>query len=624
MFSVQSKSCLNVLPLVLLRVAFTAALTFVLTGVVGTHAEAATRLPDLIVSAVSAPSTASSGTTIGISASIKNQGRATSSAFSVSYYGSTIASSIAGAALLGVQNVASLPSGTSIALVTSLAIPPSAASGTFYLVAVADSANVVRESKETNNTRASGAIAVKDLTPPTISGVNATQITASNATITWTTDKTSTSQADYGTTAAYGSATSPNSSLVTSHAVTLSGLAAGKAYHFRVQSTDAAGNAALSSDYTFTTATATAGNTYYVATTGSDANPGTETQPFRTLTQGVSVLIPGDTLYILSGTYAESLIDNIPAGISWSTPVTVAAAPGHTVTLKSDPGANFVLHFQGPQQYIVIDGLVLDATNVTYDAVKITAGGGQGAAHHIRLIRCEVKYSHGQGVLVAEIGADWNEFIDLNAHDNGATDLDHGLYISTSHNLVEKSTVHHNAGYGVHVYNGYVGQSADNNIVRNNQVYDNNQSQGYGAGILLASGDSNIAYNNLIWGSSHYVGLQIGFSASNPMAYNNTIYNNHYGVDIGSSSSNAVIQNNIVYSSSASNYANRGVGTVADHNLIGTNPSFVNAAAADFRLQWGSPAIDAGVTVSSVTTDIAGSLRPQGGGYDLGAFELVP
>jgi len=51
---------------------------------------------------------------------------------------------------------------------------------------------------------------------------------------------------------------------------------------------------------------------YYVATTGSDANPGTETQPFRTLAHGVIVLAPGDTLNILSGTYAESLLDNIP------------------------------------------------------------------------------------------------------------------------------------------------------------------------------------------------------------------------------------------------------------------------------------------------------------------------
>ena len=53
MFSAKSKSCLNVLPLFLLRVAFTVALALVFTGVVGTHAEARhlRNAPDLIASA---------------------------------------------------------------------------------------------------------------------------------------------------------------------------------------------------------------------------------------------------------------------------------------------------------------------------------------------------------------------------------------------------------------------------------------------------------------------------------------------------------------------------------------------------------------------------------------------
>ena len=367
---------------------------------------------------------------------------------------------------------------------------------------------------------------------------------------------------------------------------------------------------------------------HFVATTGSDANPGTETQPFRTIAHGVSGLIPGDTLYIMSGTYAEALINSIPPGTSWDSPVTVAAYPGHTVTLQPNVGAGAVLYFRGPQQYIVIDGLILDATNVTYDAVKITGGlDASGPAHHIRLIRCEVKNAVNgtiwtQGILVTDF-AEWNEFISLNVHDNGSDWHSHGLYIATSHNLVEKSIVHHNAGYGIHVYSSDpIAEPANNNVVRQNQVYDNNQSHGYGAGIILSSGDSNIAYNNLIWGSLHYVGLQIDYTASNSMAYNNTIYNNQSGIDIGyNNSANTVIQNNIVYSNGASNYRDRGVGTVADHNLIGPNPLFVNAAAGDFDLQPGSPAIDAGISVSSVTTDIAGTPRPQGGGYDIGAFE---
>ncbi|PTL35898.1 hypothetical protein CLG94_09105 [Candidatus Methylomirabilis limnetica] len=631
MFSVQSKSCLNVLPLALLRVAFTLALAFVFTGVVGTYAEAATRLPDLIVSAVSAPSTAQPGQSFVLSASIKNQGRASASTVQAAFYLTKSASSITGATLLGTQNVGSLSAGAVLALTTTLSIPSSTSPGTFYVATVADPTKIIKESKETNNTRASSAIAVKDLTPPTISGVNATGITANNATITWTTDKTSTSQADYGTTAAYGSATAPNSSLVTSHAVTLSGLTAGKAYHFRAQSKDAAGNAALSSDYTFTTATATtttatAGNTYYVATTGNDGYPGTETQPFRTLSRGVSVLIPGDTLYVMSGTYAESLMHNIPAGTSWSAPITVAAAPGHTVTLKPDLGAEFVLHFQGPQQYIVIDGLILDGANATYGVVKITwsvSGDPTTAAHHIRLQNSEVRnasalggQASGQGVLVAG-QADWNEFINLNVHHNGLTSFDHGFYIQSSHNVVEHCSVHDNAGYGVHLYNEY-GRRTDSNVVRNNAVFNNGWR-----GILLGSGDGNIAYNNVVWGNRGGIRVSFG-NPTNSKVYNNTTYNNtDYGILV-ETGTGAIAQNNIAYMNGTPEIQDTATSSVIGHNLVGIDPQFVNAAAADFRLQPGSLAIDAGIAVSLVTTDIAGTLRPQGRGDDIGAFEMIP
>jgi len=91
-----------------------------------------------------------------------------------------------------------------------------------------------------------------DTTPPTISNVQASSITSSGATITWTTDEASSSVVEYGTTTGYGStATGPND--VTSHSVALSGLNAGTTYHYRVKSADSSGNTATSSDYTFTT-----------------------------------------------------------------------------------------------------------------------------------------------------------------------------------------------------------------------------------------------------------------------------------------------------------------------------------------------------------------------------------
>lgn len=53
--------------------------------------------------------------------------------------------------------------------------------------------------------------------------------------------------------------------------------------------------------------------TYYVATTGNDANTCGQAQststPKLTLNNGVTCLSPGDILYILNGTYAEALLD---------------------------------------------------------------------------------------------------------------------------------------------------------------------------------------------------------------------------------------------------------------------------------------------------------------------------
>src|SRR5205823_1841767 len=92
-----------------------------------------------------------------------------------------------------------------------------------------------------------------DTTPPVLSSVTASSITSSGAVIRWTSDEPSDSQVEYGLTTAYASVTTLKASLVASHVVTLSGLVDARLYHFRVRSRDAAGNLAMSADFTFTT-----------------------------------------------------------------------------------------------------------------------------------------------------------------------------------------------------------------------------------------------------------------------------------------------------------------------------------------------------------------------------------
>ena len=364
--------------------------------------------------------------------------------------------------------------------------------------------------------------------------------------------------------------------------------------------------------------------TFFVAPNGSDSNPGSETLPFRTISYGVSRLAPGETLFVKQGTYAESLDDNIPAGTSWSQPVTVAAYPGHTVILRPPPGAEFVLHFQGPQAYIVINGLILDGTNVTYDVVKITQTSDETPpAHHIRLQNCEVMNSpHGHGILIAD-GDGYNEILSCSIHHNGnqydGGSANHGIYVHGNYNLIEGNEIYENRlGYGVHLFNGM--QSF--NVIRRNLIHDNGDA-------MDIHGNGNVVALNLIWDCG--IGINLGPSGSvqgGNEIVQNTIYRCEAGVAVREGVPAAKILNNIVQASSgypSNSIIDGGINTQIEHNVLdrsvynsdysvppagtnqyNTNALFVNPAAFDFHLQSGSPAIGAGMDIPEVPTDFDG------------------
>ncbi len=89
---------------------------------------------------------------------------------------------------------------------------------------------------------------------PVISNVAASGIAQTAANITWTTDKASHSQVEYGPTTSYGSLSYQSSATGTSHFIPLSGLSAGTTYHYRAKSLDdATGLTGVSGDNTFAT-----------------------------------------------------------------------------------------------------------------------------------------------------------------------------------------------------------------------------------------------------------------------------------------------------------------------------------------------------------------------------------
>jgi hypothetical protein len=108
-----------------------------------------------------------------------------------------------------------------------------------------------------NNTTTTTPVSVtvaNPMVPPVISNVAVSSVTATSATVSWSTDRASDTQIVYGATASYGSSTTLNPALTETHSQTLSGLSSKTTYHFSVQSRDVNGNLALSADATLTTA----------------------------------------------------------------------------------------------------------------------------------------------------------------------------------------------------------------------------------------------------------------------------------------------------------------------------------------------------------------------------------
>jgi len=110
--------------------------------------------PDLIVSALTAPSSASRGSVVTVGDTTRNAGSANAGATSTRYYLSKDATYSPTDLLLASRSVPALAAGTSNSGTITSRIPSTALAGTYYLIAVADAARAVVEASENNNTRA--------------------------------------------------------------------------------------------------------------------------------------------------------------------------------------------------------------------------------------------------------------------------------------------------------------------------------------------------------------------------------------------------------------------------------------------------------------------------------------
>jgi parallel beta-helix repeat protein len=372
--------------------------------------------------------------------------------------------------------------------------------------------------------------------------------------------------------------------------------------------------------------------TYHVATTGNDGHTCGSSQsittPKKTIASAVACLSPGDTLFIRSGTYMETIDLGTKSGTAGNY-IRLAAYPGEKVIIQPNLAYAIV-----PRAlvYLIFEGLILDGINAPNNYFFTIDYG----SHDVILRNLEIRNWKGNGIIV---GADNVQILNCKIHNQVSLGKErwYGIYFHHGDNgLIEGNVIYNNPGGGIHAYPGTI----SNLIIRRNTVYDNNtMATSNVEGILVFEGWMNgvpqiitgvQVYNNVVYNNStaETGGLSGGIRVSNgpdgTKVWNNTVYGNKgWGINIQAGTSaptNTVVQNNIVFGNTSGQIVNAGIGSIVDHNLT-TNPSFSNAAGFNFNLQAGSAAIDGGIYLSQVTTDFKNIRRPQGFTHDIGAYE---
>lgn len=225
-----------------------------------------------------------------------------------------------------------------------------------------------------------------------------------------------------------------------------------------------------------------------------------------------------------------------------------------------------------------------------------------------------------------------NEFTNNSGEVGGALHFENFAIPNVINNTFYNNSA--DGGGAIHIDSPTYG-TIDKNIFKNNQVSFSSVGSATSVGMLA---DISLT-NNLI--TENY-GWPVYAGGAKVTLTNNTLVNNW--AEPGSNESQGAFamgqgvifgHNNIFYNSALNNYQKGGIGHILLENSLfydadqgawpGTgnfsaNPRFIGED--DYRLSSNSPAIDAGVEVD-LFVDILGNERPQGDGFDLGAYEFI-
>lgn len=299
---------------------------------------------------------------------------------------------------------------------------------------------------------------------------------------------------------------------------------------------------------------------YYVSPRGSDANPGSETQPWRTIQHAADTLEPGDTAWVRRGRYRERIS------------LTKSGLPGQPITLRAFPGERPVIDGAGyrpsteedtallliqDQSHIRVQGFTIQNLKATRGEIAVFGVLIQGECEEIELrenliqrIRYRSRNGNAFGIAlygtsaakpISRVTIDGNEIRHCRLGNSESLSLNGNV----TDCAVTNNRVHDNDNIGI-VFIGYEGTCPDpaldrarDSVCRGNSVWNirsyGNPAYGrnFSAGGIYVDGGTRILIERNI---AHHcdIGIELasehaGQETSEVEARENIVYRNRIG-----------------------------------------------------------------------------------------------
>lgn len=411
----------------------------------------------------------------------------------------------------------------------------------------------------------------------------------------------------------------------------------------------------------------TSGSSWYVDKNATGANNGSSWANAWSSFSAInwSQIQPGDTVYISGGPsskiYYESL--TLPLG-----------KDGVTIRDGTDNGHNgeVIIDGQGSGTGITINGRGSLSQDITIKNMTVQNfsrgiygdGENSGGLQNIVIDNCQILNFKRAGVFFegnGNVGANTNIVVKnsyFNDDDSYSSQSD-AIYVQ----YLNDFTADHNRLVIDNPYAGSNDLHSDNiqSFWVDNIVYSNNialQQSAYkvkGTQLyFIEEGNgvhkifNNVAFSNSPNAQDSTIRIKRNSGTYHAFVYGNSVYTKN-DQTLNTDDPDTVIENNIFYSGGSSFHninvqfgSGRGPGSVVDYNIyynpgmtsvngsmgphdISDDPLYMNTGninTYDLTLQSGSPGIDAGTNLGlAYNFDINGLARPQGVGWDIGAYE---